>query len=194
MPDGQEDEQDVELILLDAEERMQKSEEALERDLRNIRSSRATPAMAEHISVEYYGEFVPLQQLANISVPEARMLIISPFDKSAMGDIEKAILKSDLNITPQNDGSIIRLILPELSMERRRELVKQVKGRVEEARVSIRNIRRDANDSLKKMTGSKGHSEDEIKDAQEDVQKLTDQFITKLEKIAEAKEKDILTV
>ena len=188
MPEGEEISEEE--ILLESEERMEKSIESFQRDLNNIRSSRAAP---EHIQVEYYGAMTPLQQLATISIPEARVIMISPFDKSSMGDVEKALLKSDLGLTPQSDGVVIRLVLPELSGDRRKELVKQVKGRTEDARVAIRNIRRDANDQIKKLKDG-GVSEDDIKAAQGEVQKLTDGFIKKAEDLADAKEQDILTI
>ncbi len=192
MPD---DEQEVSIddILLESEERMIKSLEALKRDMGNIRSGRAAPSMVENIQVEYYGAPTPMKQLASISVPEARQIMIQPFDKGSLGDIEKAILKSDLNITPQNDGSVVRLFLPELTMERRQDLVKQLKARVEEARVSVRNIRRDSNESIKKLAG-KGHSEDEIKSSQDDTQKLTNDYIAQIDAMATQKESDILTI
>lgn len=183
----------AEEILLEAEDRMEKSVEALKRDLANIRSTRATPSMLDQISVEYYGAMTPLNQMATINAPEARMLLIQPFDKGSMGDIEKAILKSDLGLTPQNDGTAIRLFLPELSMERRQELVKQVQKRMEEARVSVRNIRRDTNEELKKLKTS-GVSEDEIKGAQDEVQKITDTLIKRGEELAAQKEESILSV
>jgi len=189
MPEGEEI--SIEEIQLEAEDRMEKSLDAFKRDMQSIRSSRASPAMVQHLNVDYYGTPTPLQQLATINVPEARMLTISPYDKSAMSDIEKAILKSDLNLTPQNDGNLIRLILPELSGERRQELVKQLKNRLEEARVSIRNIRRDSNDAIKKI---KGLPEDEIRGAQDDVQKLTDRFISQAEDLARSKEQEITTI
>jgi ribosome recycling factor len=180
-------------IMKESESRMVKALDAMQRDMNAIRSTRANPTMLDGIFIEYYGTTMPLNQMATISVPEPRMLMISPFDKSAMTDIEKAIMKSDLNITPQNDGTVIRLILPELSMERRNELVKQVKHRLEESRVAVRNIRRDANEDVKKLS-TKGFSEDDIKSAQEDVQKLTNKFIQKAESMAEEKEKSILTI
>jgi ribosome recycling factor len=180
-------------ILLEAEDRMEKSLDALKRDLANIRSTRATPSMLDQITVDYYGAPTPLNQLASVQAPEVRMLVIQPYDKGATGAIEKAILKSDLGLTPQNDGGAIRLILPELSMERRQELVKQVHKRLEEARVSIRNIRRDTNEDLKKLK-STGTSEDEIKGAQDGVQKLTDTFVKKSEEMAAQKEEGILSV
>ena len=191
MPEGEEISEEE--ILLESEERMEKSIESFQRNLNNIRSSRAAPGMVDQIQVEYYGAMTPLQQLATISIPEARVIMISPFDKSSMGDVEKALLKSDLGLTPQSDGVVIRLVLPELSGDRRKELVKQVKGRTEDARVAIRNIRRDANDQIKKLKDG-GVSEDDIKAAQGEVQKLTDGFIKKAEDLADAKEQDILTI
>lgn len=188
MPDS---ETTFEEIELESEDRMDKSIEALVRDVSNIRSGRAAPSMVEHLHVDYYGAPTPLIQLASISVPEARTILINPFDKSATQEIEKAILKSDLNLTPQHDGSVIRLVLPDLSMERRKELVKQLKARAEEGRVSIRNIRRDSNEHVKKVPGQ---SEDDTKAAQERIQKLTDQHIARIDQIVEKKEKDILTV
>jgi ribosome recycling factor len=180
-------------VIKQSEDRMKKSLEALQKELNNIRAARANPAMLDHIQVEYYGSEMPLNQLAQVSVPESRILLITPYDKGSVSAIEKSIQKSDLNITPQSDGNVIRLILPELSGERRQELVKQVKHRLEETRVAIRNIRRDANEEIKKLSG-KGHSEDEVKAAQDDVQKMTDRYIKKGEDAAVEKEKSILTV
>lgn len=170
---------------------MQKSVDSLQKDLAGIRSTRANAAMVDGVMVEYYGSSVPLNQVASISTPEARMLLITPYDKNALGDIEKGILKSDVGITPSNDGSVIRLVLPELSMERRQELVKQVKSRTEECRVAIRNIRRDILEEIKKLQGK---SQDEIKHTQDEVQKLTDGYIHKADDLAVQKEKSILTV
>lgn len=172
---------------------MQKSLDVLKRELANIRSTRAAPSMLDHIHVEYYGASTPLIQLAGVSAPEPRLLVISVYDKGAVGDVEKAILKSDLSLTPQTDGATIRLYLPELTRERRQELIKQVKHRLEEARVSIRNVRRDSNDEAKRMKGD-GVSEDQIKDAQDEIQKLTDQFVKKAEELAHQKEEGILAV
>ncbi len=183
----------IDSIMSDAMERMEKSMESLKREFSTIRAARASTGMVEHVQVEYYGSMVPLNQVATISIPEPRMIMITPFDKSAMKEIEKSILKSDLNLTPQNDGSVIRLILPELTMERRQELVKQVKGKLEESKVSLRNIRRDANDEVKKMSG-KGHSEDEIKASQDDIQKMTNEYSQKLDELASQKEESILSV
>lgn len=193
MPDAKDNGVDTDEILLESEDRMTKSVEALKKDLNNIRSGRAAPSMVESISIDYYGAQTPLNQLASVTVPEARMLVISPYEKKILGDIEKAILKSDLNITPQNDGVVIRLVLPDLSMERRQELVKQLKGRVEEARVAVRNIRRDANDAIKKLA-AKHLSEDDIKAAQEETQELTNKLMALIDDVAAKKEKDIMTV
>lgn len=193
MPDAKDNEADIEEILLESEDRMSKSVDSLKKDIKNIRSGRAAPSMVDSISIDYYGSLTPLNQLASVTVPEARMLVIAPYEKKILGDIEKAILKSDLNITPQNDGVVVRLVLPDLSTERRHELVKQLKGRVEEARVAIRNIRRDTNDGIKKLA-AKHLSEDDIKAAQEENQKLTNKFMALIDDVAEKKEKDIMTV
>jgi len=191
MPDS-ESGLDKESMNKEATERMQKSFDSFRRDIDAIRTNRASSAMVDNIKVEYYGTPTPINQLATVSVPEARVLTIAPFDPKSMDDIERAILKSDLNISPQNDGVVIRIILPELSMERRKELVKQLKVRAEEARVSVRNIRRDINDLVKKST--EHVSEDDIKDAHGEIQKITDGFMTRIEQAVEKKEKDITTV
>ena len=162
-------------VLADGEERMKKTVEALQTDLRTIRTGRASPALVERIQVDYYGVPTPLNQLAGVSVPEPRLLIIRPWDRNTIGIIEKAILKSDLGMTPSNDGQVIRLIVPQLTEERRRDLVKQVHKRVEEARVSTRNIRRDANDMMSDLEKEKMINEDELDDEQEKAQKLTDE-------------------
>ncbi len=179
-------------VLADAEERMKKTVEALHSDLRTIRTGRASPALLERILVEYYGMPTPLIQLAGTSVPEPRLLLIRPFDRNTIGAIEKAILKSDLGLTPTNDGSLIRLAVPALTEERRRELVKMVAKRAEEARVSIRNIRRDANDMLHDLEKEKMIDEDELKGGRDDSQKLTDSAIKKVDDIAKAKEAEVL--
>lgn len=176
-----------------AEERMQKTIEAFKRDIANIRSTRASVSMLDQIQVDYYGTPTPVNQLASISVPEARMLLINPYDKGVLADLEKALFKSDIGITPQNDGSVIRLIMPDMSGERRQELVKQLQARLEEARVALRNVRRDTNEELKKWKGS-GLSEDELKLRQEEVQKLTDSKIKHCEELAGQKKEGILTV
>ena len=173
--------------------KMQKSQNSLETELATIRAGRANPHILDKLSVDYYGIPTPIQQVANISVPEARMIQIQPWEKSLIKEIEKAILTSDIGINPSNDGSVIRLIFPELTEDRRKELVKDVKKKGEAAKVAIRNIRRDGNDAFKKLKGS-DVSEDEIKDLENELQKLTDKFIANVDKTVEAKSKEILTV
>lgn len=176
-----------------AEERMEKAIQALRRDLATLRAGRATPALLDRVQVEYYGAMTPLNQLANISTPDSRTLMIQPWDKSAMSDIERAIMKSDLGLTPANDGSMIRLAIPPLTEERRSELVKLTKKFGEEGKVAIRNIRRDANDDIKKMEKSE-ISEDESRRHQDDIQKSTDKYIAEVDKVLAAKEKEIMEV
>lgn len=181
-------------IIGDAEDRMKKSLEHLTKDLAAMRAGRANAAMVEKLSVDYYGVLTPVNQLANISVPEARLLVIQPWDKSLIADIEKAIMKSDLGITPSNDGNVIRIAVPQLTEERRKDLVKVAKKRAEEARVAVRNIRREANDMLKASEKDKLISEDENKKGAEEVQKLTDRYIKNVDTILQAKEKEIMEV
>lgn len=175
------------------EDKMQKAFEFLLSDFQTIRAGRANPHVLDKIRVDYYGTPTPLQQVGNITVPEARMLQIAPWEKSLIKEIEKAIMASDVGITPSNDGAVIRLVFPELTEERRKELVKDVKKKGEESKVAIRNIRRDANDSFKKLAKTEV-SEDEIKDLEDAVQKLTDRFIKDVDKAIEEKSKEILTV
>lgn len=170
-----------------------KSIEALKRELSSMKAGRANPAMLDRIEAEYYGSMTPLNQLANISVPEARVLSIQPWDKSSMGAIEKAILKSDLGLNPSNDGAVIRLIIPELTEETRKNIVKTVKKAGEETKVAIRSIRRDCNDDIKNLKKD-DVSEDDIKKAEEDIQKKTDKFIKEVDSIISAKEKEILSI
>lgn len=184
----------VDEILLDAEDRMEKTISALHNDLKPIRTGRASPALVEHISIEYYGMPTGLNQLATISVPEPRLITIKPFSAGDIGDIQKALMKSDLGITPTNDGKVIRLVVPALTEERRRGLVKQVHTRVEEARVSARNIRRDANDLLKDAEKDKVISEDDLYEARDEVQKLLDNTIKQIDAIGVAKEAEIMEV
>ncbi|WP_025679730.1 ribosome recycling factor [Paenibacillus polymyxa] len=176
-----------------AEERMQKAIQALQRDLASLRAGRATPALLDRVQVEYYGAMTPVNQLANINTPDSRTLMIQPWDKSSLADIERAIQKSDLGLTPSNDGNIIRLSIPALTEERRTDLVKLTKKSGEEAKIAIRNIRRDANDDIKKMEKS-DISEDESRKHQEDIQKTTDKFIAEVDKVLAAKEKEIMEV
>ncbi len=183
--------ENIKKILDELNKKMDKSVEAFKKELNTIRSNRANPAMLEGILVEYYGTELPINQIATISVPEPRTLLIQPFDKNALSSIEKAIQKSDLNLNPQNDGSVIRLILPEITKERREELVKLVRQKLEEAKVAIRNIRRDANDELKKITNI---SKDDQKHYQEEIQKATDRHIKILEEISQKKEESIMQI
>lgn len=178
----------------EAEERMKGALEALEEDLGGIRTGRASPALVERLSVEYYGMPTPLMQLASISVPESRMLMIRPFDASTLRNIERAILTSDLGLTPNNDGKVIRLNLPPLTEERRRDLVKLVHNRLEEARVAIRNIRRDGIKDLREFEHEKLISEDELKDGEENLQKFTDKYVEMVNDVGERKEKEIMEV
>ena len=176
------------------ENRMQKSIAALKSELATIRTGRANAALLDHVTVPYYGSEVPVSQVGNISVPEPRMLMITPWEKSILGDLEKAILKSDLGLNPTSDGDVIRIVLPDLTEDRRRDLVKQVKAVGEKAKVSVRNIRRDANDAVKKQVKDEGLSEDESKRLQENIQKVTDRFVAEIDEIVENKDKEILTV
>ena len=176
------------------EDKMQKSIESLEREYNSIRAGRANPHVLDKIKVDYYGTPTPLQQVGNISVPEARMIVIQPWEASILKDIEKVLLMSDLGLTPTNDGKMIRLVFPELTEERRKELVKDVKKKGENAKVAVRNIRRDAMDAIKKKGKEDGISEDEIKEYQDDVQKSTDKYVAKIDAAVEEKSKEILTV
>ncbi|WP_040948704.1 ribosome recycling factor [Gorillibacterium massiliense] len=177
-----------------AEERMEKAIGALKRDLAALRAGRATPALLDRIQVEYYGAMTPLNQMAGITTPDARTLVIQPWDKSVMGAIEKAILKSELGLNPANDGVIIRIVIPPLTEERRADLVKMTRKSGEEAKVAVRNIRRDANDDIKKLEKTDGISEDETRRHQEEIQKLTDRFIADVDKVLAEKEKEIMEV
>ena len=175
------------------EEKMKKTLTNLDGELATIRAGRANPNVLNKITVDYYGTPTPIQQVANISVPEARMIQIQPWEKSMLKVIEKAINMSDLGINPTNDGTTVRLVFPELTEERRKELVKDVKKKGEQAKVAIRNIRRDGNDAFKKLKGS-DVSEDEIKDLEDQLQKLTDKYVAEAEKSVEHKSKEVMTV
>lgn len=175
-------------------DKMQKSYDNLLGEFGSIRAGRANPHVLDRLKVDYYGTPTGLQQVANISVPEPRMILIQPWEANMVREIEKAILTSDLGINPTNDGKVIRLVFPELTEERRKELAKDVKKKGENAKVAVRNIRRDANDALKKMGKSNDISEDEIKQLEEQVQKLTDKYIANVDKAVEEKSKEILTV
>jgi ribosome recycling factor len=176
------------------EEHMAKSLEVLRRELSTIRTGRANPQIIEHLSIDYYGSPTPLQQLASISAPDARQLIVQPYDRTALGSIEKALRQSDLGLNPTNDGTLVRINIPQLTEERRRDLVKLVHKRVEEAKVAVRNVRRDANEHLRKLRKDKEMSEDEEKRAQEQLQKLTDRVIRDADAIGQAKEAEMLEV
>lgn len=176
------------------ESKMTKSLDNLKEEFSTIRAGRANPHLLDKLRVDYYGTPSPLQSVANISVPEARVIQIQPWESKIIKDIEKAILVSDLGLTPSNDGKVIRLVFPELTEERRKDLVKDVKKRSENAKVAVRNIRRDANDAIKKLNKNSEISEDEVKQLEEQVQKFTDKFITDIDKITEDKSKEILTV
>ena len=175
------------------DDKMTKSINSLNSELATIRAGRANPHVLDKLAVDYYGSPTPIQQVANVSVPEARMIQIQPWESSLIKSIEKAILTSDLGLNPSNDGKLIRLVLPELTEERRKELVKDVKKKGEAAKVAVRNIRRDANDAFKKLT-KQDVSEDEVKDLEDSVQKLTDKFIKKIDAAVDTKAKEILTV
>lgn len=181
-------------ILSDVEERMKKSIRSLQKDFSTIRTGRANPAMFEGLKVSVYGSEMPLNQVATISIPEPRLVVIQPWDRGNLGEVEKAILKSDLSITPSNDGNLIRLQIPELTEERRKEYVKLAKGKSEECKVSIRNIRRDGNEMIKSLEKDKDISEDEAKGAQDRIQKLTDKYIDETQKLTDNKEKEILSL
>jgi ribosome recycling factor len=181
-------------IIQDAEERMKKTVEAFRHELTTMKAGRATPAMLEKLRVDYYGTPTPISQVANIEVPDSRTLNIKPWDRTMMKAIEKAILTSDLGLNPNNDGVVIRLQIPPMTEDRRKELVKVVHKLTEEERVVVRNVRRDANDQVKKAEKDKTVSEDEAKGAQADVQKLTDKYIKEVDQIMALKEKEIMEV
>ena len=174
------------------DDKMKKTYDHLVNDYLGIRAGRANPHVLDKLRVNYYGTLTPIQQVGNITIPEARMIQISPWEKSLIKDSEKAILASDIGITPSNDGSVIRLVFPELTEERRKDLVKDVKKKAEECKVAVRNIRRDGNDAFKKI--AKEISEDEVKQLEDELQKLTDRYIKDVDKLMEEKSREILTV
>lgn len=181
-------------VYADTRDRMQKALENLERDYKRLRTGRASVSLVDGIRLDYYGTSTPLNQLATLTVPEPRTIVIQPWDATIIGDVEKAILKSELGLTPMNDGKIIRIGIPPLTQERRRDLVKVIKKKAEEAKVAVRNIRRDANEMLKDLKKDKEISEDEQNRAQEETQKITDDFIKKIDLAYSAKEKEILEI
>ncbi|MEP6757766.1 MAG: ribosome recycling factor [Actinomycetota bacterium] len=184
----------IESAMRDAEHKMDQALTHMKDDLAGIRTGRAAPAVLNRVTVEYYGTPVPLNQLAGVSVPEPRMLQVQPFDKGAIGAIEKAIMTSDLGITPNNDGNVIRLAFPPLTEERRKELVKQVHHRAEEGRVAVRNVRRHAKDELEKLEHGGDISEDDLARAEKDLQKLTDRFVAEIDQIQGHKEQELMEV
>ncbi|KRL08306.1 ribosome recycling factor [Liquorilactobacillus hordei] len=181
-------------VLKKAQEKMTKAQEALQRELGNIRAGRANASLLNRITVVYYGAPTPLNQIAQISIPEARVLLVTPYDKSSLKDIEHAILASDLGISPANDGSAIRLVIPQLTEERRKEIAKEVKAEAEKAKIAIRNIRRDAIDELKKAQKNGDLTEDDLHNLEEQAQKLTDSSVKSIDGIQAEKEKEILDV
>ena len=181
-------------LMLEQEQRMDKSIESLKHEFASIRTGRASVALLDKIMVDYYGSPTPINQVANISVPEPRMILVAPWDKSMIGAIEKSILQSDLGLNPGNDGTAIRLTIPQLTEERRKEIVKIVHKKAEDAKVAVRNIRRDANDVLKKEEKAKTITEDDVKDGLDQIQKLTDKKIKQIDDLKAVKEKDVLEV
>ncbi|MCM3356900.1 MULTISPECIES: ribosome recycling factor [unclassified Psychrobacillus] len=181
-------------VIEQTKDKMAKTIQVYTRELASIRAGRASAALLDKITVDYYGAPTPINQMAGISTPEARLLTIQPYDKSILGDIEKAIMKSDLGITPTNDGNLIRIAIPALTEERRKDLVKQVKKEAEEAKVNIRNVRRDGNDDLKKLEKAGEITEDDLRSYTEEIQKITDANIEKIDAITKDKEKEILEV
>jgi len=184
----------IDSVMQDAEHKMDQAVSHLKDDLASIRTGRATPAVLTRVTVEYYGTPVPLNQLASVNVPEPRSLQIQPFDKNAIGAIEKAIQTSDLGITPSNDGNVIRLAFPPLTEERRKELVKQVHHRAEEGRVAVRNVRRHSKDEMEKLEHAGDISEDDLMRAEKDLQKLTDRFVAEIDQIQGHKEQELMEV
>ncbi|HEV2121535.1 MAG TPA: ribosome recycling factor [Chloroflexota bacterium] len=184
----------MDMVLLEAEQKMQKAVEALEHDLTTIRTGRASTGLVDRLPVEYYGSEMPLNQIAGINAPEARLIVIQPWDKSAIPAIEKAIQKSELGLTPSNDGTVIRIAVPQLTEERRRDLVKLVHRRVEECRVAIRNVRRDAHDQLRKLRKENQATEDDLKQGEVELQKITDRSIAEADRVGKDKEEEVMAV
>jgi len=184
----------VKETLSSGEERMQKCIETMKREFASLRAGRATPSLLDKVMVDYYGTPTPVNQVAKVTVPEARMIIIQPWEKNILHDIEKAIMKSDLGLSPNSDGTAIRLAIPQLTQERRQELVKTVGKKAEETKVALRNVRRDANDAIKKMEKAKEITEDESKKGQDDMQKLVDKYIKMVDAAKATKEKEVMEV
>ena len=177
----------------EAKTRMHKAVEALKGELATVRTGRASPGLVEHLKVDYYGTPTPLMQLSTISAPDAKLIVITPYDRGALGAIEKAILKSDLGLTPSNDGAVVRLTIPPLTDDRRKEMAKHVRKRVEEARVAVRNVRRDIHDHMRKTEHEHEMSQDELHRAEGELQKITDEQIKEVDKIGEEKEQELLS-
>ena len=180
--------------LLDATDRMEKALDALRRDLAAVRTGRASPALVEHLKVDYYGAATPLNQLATISTPDARLITIQPWDRGSIGAIEKAILKSDIGLNPSNDGALIRLAIPQLTEERRRDIAKQVRKRAEDGRIAVRNIRRDCHEAIRRLEHDHEISQDDLHRAETELQKLTDDHIKEVDKVGHEKEEEVLAV
>jgi ribosome recycling factor len=176
----------------DAKTRMHKAVESLRQELSSIRTGRASTGLVDHLRVDYYGTPTPLNQLATISTPDARLIVIQPYDRGSLGAIEKSILRSDLGLTPTNDGTVIRLSIPPLTEDRRKELAKHVRKRVEEARVAVRNVRRDCHDHIRKLEHDHTISQDDLHRSETELQKVTDEQIKEVDKVGEAKEQDLL--
>lgn len=181
-------------VIKEMKEKMDHAVQGFSKNLATVRAGRANPKLLDSITVEYYGAYTPLNQLANISAPEPRLLVITPYDKTAVGEIEKAILKADIGLTPSNDGDLIRISIPALTEERRKELVKIVNKYTEEARVQVRNVRREANEQYRKAEKNGDLTEDELHTSEDNVQKQTDKYVAELEKLAENKESEIMEV
>ena len=181
-------------VIAAQEDKMQKSLDALKREYATLRAGRATPALLDKVMVEYYGTPTPVNQVAKVSVPEPRMIVIQPWEKTILHDIEKAIMKSDLGLNPNSDGNAIRLTIPQLTQERRQEIVKTVSKKAEDTKVAIRNLRRDGNDAIKKLEKSKEATEDEVKKGQEDMQKLADKYVKLVDTTKATKEKEVMEV
>jgi ribosome recycling factor len=184
----------IEDVLRDSEERMKKSVEAVDRELAAIRTGHAHVGLVDHVKVDYFGTSLPVNQMATVSAPEARLLTIQPWDKSALTAIEKALMMSDLGLTPSNDGQVIRLVIPPLTEQRRKDMIRLVHSRVEDGRVAVRNVRRDGNEHLKRLVQNKEASEDEQRKAQDQLQKLTDRYIAMIDERGRAKEAELMEV
>lgn len=181
-------------VMNEARDKMKKAQEALQRQLGQIRAGRANASLLDRITVDYYGVPTPVNQMASITIPEARVLMVTPFDKNMIGDVEKAIQASDIGLNPANDGNVIRLVIPQLTEERRKELAKEVKKEAEGAKVAVRNIRRDAMDDYKKQQKNGDLTEDDLRDVEKDIQTLTDENIKAIDQIISEKEKELLEV